>query len=310
MPQTWLVVCCHSCGKFQVDQEKKAKKWQCKVCGEKQSLQRIYARSHSAKDCRLVTQQYNSARGQIEDKDAHRALQQAYAEAECGDYESGGEDEQQQRQEHLGQLADAARPGRWLEYAQEGEDDDVGCTVAVPERVVKHKRGGGASTGELAGGGKRRRQQEQEPGWGREETTGVAAGWPATDQQQQQQPPQRPLSSKNGAGLAVPARHGHGWQVAQQQLSCAQGDRQQHWQQQGWDWPVQGAQQAQQQTQQAHQHWQQQSGQPMVLHAAPQPQQPQRQGLQQKPAAGQQFLQAPPAAAVSRWGNFVEEDDW
>lgn len=128
------------------------------MCGEKQSLQRIYARSHSAKDCRLVstllcawcqpvtatccacmqsqvltshgcalltplqvTQQYNSARGQIEDKDAHRALQQAYAEAECGDYESGGEDEQQQRQEHLGQLADAARPGRWLEYAQEGE---------------------------------------------------------------------------------------------------------------------------------------------------------------------------------------------
>lgn len=49
MPQTWLVVQCYQCKTFQVDQEKKAKKWQCKLCGEKQSLQRIFARSHSAK---------------------------------------------------------------------------------------------------------------------------------------------------------------------------------------------------------------------------------------------------------------------
>ncbi|KAL4451795.1 hypothetical protein ABPG75_007457 [Micractinium tetrahymenae] len=143
MPQTWLVVCCHACGKFQVDQEKKVKKWQCKVCGEKQSLQRIYARSHSAKDCRQVVQKYNSARGEVEAEDTERALQQAYAEAEdgydedaacaAGDAAGGwlGEDVLQQQLDQQGQLAGTARPGRWLEYAEEGEDEDGSSSLSA-----------------------------------------------------------------------------------------------------------------------------------------------------------------------------------
>ncbi|KAJ9053371.1 hypothetical protein DSO57_1024760 [Entomophthora muscae] len=41
---------------------KKAKDWKCKLCGEKQSLKRIYFESSAAKDCRLQVQQLNLKR--------------------------------------------------------------------------------------------------------------------------------------------------------------------------------------------------------------------------------------------------------
>ena len=42
MPQEFQVVRCYSCQTFQGQQVKKAKKWSCKVCGEKQSYAKIY----------------------------------------------------------------------------------------------------------------------------------------------------------------------------------------------------------------------------------------------------------------------------
>ncbi|KAL4419514.1 hypothetical protein ABPG77_002300 [Micractinium sp. CCAP 211/92] len=352
MPQTWLVVCCHSCSKFQVDQEKKAKKWQCKVCGEKQSLQRIFARSHSAKDCRQVVQQYNSARGQIEDAEADRALLQAYAEAGHGyDADAGfapesaaegwvGEQGRQQQQQ--GQLADAAHPGRWLEYAAEDEDDDGGCTVAVPERAVQRKRGGGAGRSQQGGDGKRRRQQQEQDRWGSREAAGGEAGWPATGQHlnEQQQLPQRhrPLGVKNQADMGTVIDPGRSLQAPQQQPSCAKGavggEGQSARHQQGWQtqqpqhqWqPVQQQEQQPQhqwrepgrQTHQAQQErqWQQQRSQPLAAPHRASWTQPSWQGLQQEqalkqePVMGQQSLQAPLAGATSRWGTFVEVDEW
>ncbi|EFN55964.1 hypothetical protein CHLNCDRAFT_145281 [Chlorella variabilis] len=136
MPQTFLVV-----------------QWQCKLCGEKQSLQRVYARSHSAKDCRLVVQHYNAARGDIlEDEDAERAQAAAYGSAEAaggGNGDSGGEQCLPQQQ-------------RWQAFKDEG-DEDEGWTIAVPQRAaaVKLKCSGGQ-----AGGGSKRRREQQDQAWG------------------------------------------------------------------------------------------------------------------------------------------------
>lgn len=64
--QEFLVVRCFSCSAFQVQQQKKSLKWSCTLCHAKQSLQRVYARSNKAADCRAVVQSYNSARGAAE----------------------------------------------------------------------------------------------------------------------------------------------------------------------------------------------------------------------------------------------------
>jgi len=50
------------CGTFQVQQAKKDKKWKCNMCGEKQSLKRIYFESTDARECRVIVQDFNMKR--------------------------------------------------------------------------------------------------------------------------------------------------------------------------------------------------------------------------------------------------------
>ncbi|EDV20419.1 uncharacterized protein TRIADDRAFT_61072 [Trichoplax adhaerens] len=65
MGRTFLVLRCFSCHTFQVQQEVKAKKWSCKVCGWKQSFVKIYGNG-SAADCRNHVQKLNMMRGERE----------------------------------------------------------------------------------------------------------------------------------------------------------------------------------------------------------------------------------------------------
>jgi len=58
MPQEFQVVRCFSCQTFQGQQVKKAKKWRCKVCGEKQSYCKVYGQGNG-KECRLHVQKLN-----------------------------------------------------------------------------------------------------------------------------------------------------------------------------------------------------------------------------------------------------------
>lgn len=57
---------CYQCRTFQVVQRRKDKKWRCKVCGEKQSITKSFGSSSRAKDCRLIVQELNMKRGEIE----------------------------------------------------------------------------------------------------------------------------------------------------------------------------------------------------------------------------------------------------
>jgi len=65
MPQTFCAVQCFNCLTFQVQQEKKKPQFKCAVCGMQQAMQRIYAKSSKAKDCREIVMKYNAARGDI-----------------------------------------------------------------------------------------------------------------------------------------------------------------------------------------------------------------------------------------------------
>ncbi|XP_037049892.1 MRN complex-interacting protein [Bradysia coprophila] len=65
MPQTIHVVQCYSCQMYQVDIVKKAPKWTCKLCGEKQSLKKVFCQG-SGKECRLQVQRLNELKALTE----------------------------------------------------------------------------------------------------------------------------------------------------------------------------------------------------------------------------------------------------
>ncbi|XP_072256685.1 MRN complex-interacting protein [Pyxicephalus adspersus] len=65
MVQEFHVLRCFSCHTFQVHQVKKSKKWACKLCGEKQSLIKVYGQGSGA-DCRHHVQKLNLLQGEVE----------------------------------------------------------------------------------------------------------------------------------------------------------------------------------------------------------------------------------------------------
>ncbi|XP_040200919.1 MRN complex-interacting protein isoform X1 [Rana temporaria] len=65
MVQEFHVLCCFSCHTFQVHQVKKSKTWTCKLCGEKQSLIKVFGQG-SAADCRRHVQKLNLLQGKVE----------------------------------------------------------------------------------------------------------------------------------------------------------------------------------------------------------------------------------------------------
>ena len=59
---SFSVLCCFHLFQFKV---KKSKKWACKVCGEKQSIKKVYAQG-SSQDCRRHVQKLNMKCGEAQ----------------------------------------------------------------------------------------------------------------------------------------------------------------------------------------------------------------------------------------------------
>ncbi|KAM4677370.1 MRN complex-interacting protein [Discoglossus pictus] len=72
MVQEFQVLRCFSCNTFQVHQVKKSKKWTCKLCGEKQSLLKVYGQGSGA-DCRHHVQKLNLLQGERQQQEADNA---------------------------------------------------------------------------------------------------------------------------------------------------------------------------------------------------------------------------------------------
>lgn len=62
MTQDFRILRCCECKIFQVHQVKKSNKWNCKVCGTKQSVRQVYGKGSGA-DCRRHVQKLNALRG-------------------------------------------------------------------------------------------------------------------------------------------------------------------------------------------------------------------------------------------------------
>ncbi|XP_023184148.1 MRN complex-interacting protein isoform X1 [Xiphophorus maculatus] len=117
MVQDFHVVRCFRCQSFQVQQVKKAKKWSCKLCGEKQSLLKEFGRGSGA-DCRRHVQKLNAMRGaKMEEQEAHAWslwcspwLLLIYSE--------------QEEEQHTGDQVRPAQVSRWSKYLDTPEEEE------------------------------------------------------------------------------------------------------------------------------------------------------------------------------------------
>lgn len=147
MPQVFRALQCYACQAFQVQQVTKAKRWACKLCGEKQSVLRVFAQG-SGRECRLAVQALNQRRGEIETKHGTAALRAIEARSEepswaldlgetdagvsgsgagsvCDDAAGFGiQSAPQQQQQQQQQQQSREDGGKWAAYLEEGEAED------------------------------------------------------------------------------------------------------------------------------------------------------------------------------------------
>ncbi|XP_041700727.1 MRN complex-interacting protein [Coregonus clupeaformis] len=138
MVQEFHVLRCCSCQTYQVQQVKKSKKWNCKLCGEKQSVIKVFGRG-SGVDCRRHVQKLNARRGEIlEEQD-----QKAWSRWEEVD-DVAEEEVVDKAQECCDQNAEEANGSRWSKYLQTS-DEGAGQEEAEEEENVymdrKHLQG-------------------------------------------------------------------------------------------------------------------------------------------------------------------------
>ncbi|XP_045886935.1 MRN complex-interacting protein [Micropterus dolomieu] len=125
MVQEFHVLQCFSCQSFQVQQVKKAPRWSCKLCGEKQSLLKEFGRG-SAADCRRHVQKLNAMRGTLMEEQERKNW------SLWKQVQADGEDEAEERDQVKHAQVTQTRGSRWRKYLDtpeeaepdEEEDDD------------------------------------------------------------------------------------------------------------------------------------------------------------------------------------------
>ncbi|VDI70533.1 Hypothetical predicted protein [Mytilus galloprovincialis] len=123
MPQEFNVLQCYKCQTFQVHQVKKSTKWNCKLCGEKQSIKKVLGRG-SGYDCRQHVQKLNLLRAEQGNGDAIE--NQCSASTDAGQsscsfqqYDNDiNDDDEAERNEKLPQT----ESGKWSKYVDITED--------------------------------------------------------------------------------------------------------------------------------------------------------------------------------------------
>ncbi|XP_042196089.1 MRN complex-interacting protein isoform X2 [Callorhinchus milii] len=167
---------CFSCKTFQVQQVKKSKRWNCKVCGETQSVLKVYGQGSGA-DCRHHVQKLNLLQGEM--------VQAADTAPWSGECEVGVSvkdgtdwhcDEAKRPQES--ERAGGSRWSKYLEETPEQEDDDdqeeeawIGASVRQQGQASTRNLTRGRSKRKKAGLGDGPRQKHlkaagSEQGWG------------------------------------------------------------------------------------------------------------------------------------------------
>ncbi|XP_071143510.1 MRN complex-interacting protein-like [Mytilus edulis] len=123
MPQEFNVLQCYKCQTFQVHQVKKSTKWNCKLCGEKQSIKKVFGRG-SGYDCRQHVQKLNLLRAEQGNRDTIE--NQCSASTDAGQsscsfiqYDNDiNDDDEAERNEKLPQT----ESGKWSKYVDITEE--------------------------------------------------------------------------------------------------------------------------------------------------------------------------------------------
>ncbi|KAM8798853.1 MRN complex-interacting protein [Eudromia elegans] len=119
-PRFWVLRCC-GCRLFQVQQAKRSGKWSCAVCGQKQTVQKVYGEG-SALDCRLHVQKLNLLQGEVEEARSWtpRCVEDSVDINKNTAVESEGRSLVQQEGK-----AEVSRWSKYLDKSNESQEDEV-----------------------------------------------------------------------------------------------------------------------------------------------------------------------------------------
>eukprot|EP00126_Sphaerothecum_destruens_P004249 Sdes_comp18071_c0_seq4m7474 len=142
MPLHLALKCCQeSCGMFQVHQERKDKKWSCKICGFKQSLKFTY-KAGSPVECRKFVQELNRKKGETIEKklkttefDFLQNKEKAYEEAEKEPAET-----QQKSSSKWSIFMEANKDSENEEINCDQEDENFRTTTNIENYCLGEKR--------------------------------------------------------------------------------------------------------------------------------------------------------------------------
>uniref|UniRef100_UPI0037E870C5 MRN complex-interacting protein isoform X2 n=1 Tax=Semicossyphus pulcher TaxID=241346 RepID=UPI0037E870C5 len=111
MVQEFHVLRCFSCQSFQVQQVKKANRWICKLCGEKQMLLKEFGRGSGA-DCRRHVQKLNAMRGAMME------------EEELNTWSQWKQEDEEPEEEHQVSQTQVSRWSKYLDKPEEAEPEE------------------------------------------------------------------------------------------------------------------------------------------------------------------------------------------
>ena len=139
MPIEYQIVRCCSCLTFQVQQKKKVNKFSCRLCGTKQSLQRIYGQSYKAADLRPIVQDLNMAEGSTREEERRRKLEESSSEDEELDGYLRGDKTESVKEKVQEGLVNSV----WNEFKyedSESEEEHLDSTDDIPLNFDAHSR--------------------------------------------------------------------------------------------------------------------------------------------------------------------------
>jgi len=119
-PQVLQVLLCVQCTTFQVHIVKKSKKWECKVCGTKQTEVRVYGKG-TGPECRILVQKLNKAKGRLEEESQKENSPIGENINEEFESESIPEEEEETKEDNN---SSQTKENKWDVYAAEEEEDE------------------------------------------------------------------------------------------------------------------------------------------------------------------------------------------
>ncbi|CAG4924091.1 unnamed protein product [Colias eurytheme] len=140
MPQIFQVLRCYKCFIFQIHQTKKSNKWECKMCGEKQSIKRHYGIG-TGKECRMHVQKLNKM----------QAEKTNMPKIEIDEEEEDEEEEVENKLKMSNTLNNKINNSKWSNYISESKekqetnepmylnDQEVVLEIPKKPRLVKRK---------------------------------------------------------------------------------------------------------------------------------------------------------------------------